>query len=63
MTPLHVAAKKGDRLDIVEYLIGKGANINIEDYSGVSGRLYYCLNTECLSIVHIYIYEMWDTYS
>ena len=35
MTPLHVAAEKGDRLDIVEYLIGKGADINIKDYSGV----------------------------
>ena len=35
MTPLHVAAEKGDRLNIVKYLIGKGANINIKDYSGV----------------------------
>ena len=36
MTPLHVAAEKGDRLEIVEYLIKKGADINIKDYSGVS---------------------------
>ena len=36
MTPLHVAAEKGDRLDIVEYLIKNGADINIIDYSGVS---------------------------
>ena len=36
MTPLHVAAEKGDRLDIVKYLISKGADINIKDDSGVS---------------------------
>ena len=38
MTPLHMVADKGDRLDIVEYLVGKGADINIEDYSGVRLR-------------------------
>ena len=36
MTPLHVAAEKGDRLDIVEYLISKEADINITDDNGVS---------------------------
>ena len=36
MTPLHVAAEKGDRLDIVQYLIGEGADINIKDSCGVS---------------------------
>ena len=36
MTPLHVAAEKGDSLDLVKYLVGKGADINIEDYCGVS---------------------------
>ena len=36
MTPLHVAAKKGDRLELVDYLLDKGADINIKDYSGVS---------------------------
>ena len=36
MTPLHVAAAKGDRLNIVKYLISKGADINIKDYNGVS---------------------------
>ena len=36
MTPLHVAAEKGESLDIVEYLIRKGADINIKDENGVS---------------------------
>ena len=36
MTPLHVAVKKGDRLDIVKILLDKGANINISDEYGVS---------------------------
>ena len=36
MTPLHVAANKGESLEIVEYLIHKGADINIKDYNGVS---------------------------
>ena len=31
MTPLHVAAERGGRLKIVEYLVEKGANINIQD--------------------------------
>ena len=36
MTPLHVAAEKGDCLNIVQYLIDEGADINIRDSSGVS---------------------------
>ena len=40
MTPLHVAAEKGDRLEIVEYLSNKGADINIKDYSGVSETIH-----------------------
>ena len=36
MTPLHVAAEKGESLDIVEYLISKEADINITDDNGVS---------------------------
>ena len=36
MTPLHVAAEKREYLDIVEYLIDKGADINIKDGNGVS---------------------------
>ena len=31
MTPLHVAAERGGRLKIAEYLVEKGANINIQD--------------------------------
>ena len=36
MTPLHVAAEKGESLEIVEYLIGGGADINIKNDNGVS---------------------------
>ena len=36
MTPLHVAAEKGECHKIVKYLIDKGTDINIKDYSGVS---------------------------
>ena len=36
MTPLHVAAQRGERISIVEYLVDKGADINIEDDNGVS---------------------------
>ena len=36
MTPLHVEAEKGDRLEIVKYLCEKGADISIKDCSGVS---------------------------
>ena len=31
-----MAADKGERREIVEYLIDKGTDINIEDYNGVS---------------------------
>ena len=36
MTPLHVAAQRGERISIVTYLVGKGADINIKDDNGVS---------------------------
>ena len=36
MTPLHVAAKKGECRTIMEYLIDKGTDINIQDHNGVS---------------------------
>ena len=36
MTPLHVAAKKGECPKIVKYLIDKGTDINIKDNNGVS---------------------------
>ena len=35
MAPLHVAAERG-YFTIVDYLIGKGATINIEDKKGVT---------------------------
>ena len=31
MTPLHLAAKKGGRSNIVNHLVDKGAGINIQD--------------------------------
>ena len=37
MTPLHLAAEKGGRSDIIDYLVTKGADINIQDtHFGVS---------------------------
>ena len=39
-TPLHVAASKG-RDYMVEYLVEKGADMNIKDKNGVSEKLYH----------------------
>ena len=36
MTPLHIAAERGGRLNIVEYLVGKEADINITDNNKVN---------------------------
>ena len=36
MSPLHVAAERGGRLNIVEYLVEKAANINIQDINEVN---------------------------
>ena len=36
MTPLHVAAEKGGRFNILEYLADSEADINIQDNDGVS---------------------------
>ena len=36
MTPLHVAAKRGECHEIVKYLIDQGTDINIQDDNGVS---------------------------
>ena len=36
MTPLHVAAEKGESLEIVKYLIDRGADINIKNNNGVN---------------------------
>ena len=41
MSPLHVAAEKGECREIVEYLIDKGTDINIKDYNGVSETRVY----------------------
>ena len=35
MTPLHLGAGSG-KINIVKYLVGKGADINIEDVNGVT---------------------------
>ena len=35
MTPLHVAAERG-YVKIVDYLLGKGADIGIQDKNGVT---------------------------
>ena len=63
MTPLHVAAEKGDRFDIVKYLSVKGADINITDDNGVS-ETTTDRTESALSIVQVYIYDMMmDRYS
>ena len=36
MSPLHVAAERGERISIVNYLVDKGADINIKNDNGVS---------------------------
>ena len=51
MTFLHVAAKKGECIEIVKKLIQKGADINIQDKNGVS-EMDPANNT--VSIVHIF---------
>ena len=40
MTPLHVAAERG-HTKIVEYLVNKGADINIQDKNGVIMHDYF----------------------
>ena len=40
MTPLHMAAERGGRLNIVEYLVGKEADINSKDHNGVNIHIY-----------------------
>ena len=35
MTPLHLAAESA-RIKIVEYLVDKGADVNIQDCNGVN---------------------------
>ena len=52
MTPLHVAAEEGDHLEIVKYLLDKGADINVKDYSGVS-KTIVLFEQSALSIVHV----------
>ena len=56
MTSLHVAAKKGESLDIVEYLIKKGANINVTDYNGV--RLCILLTNLCSSFIYFAVHKV-----
>ena len=46
MTPLHLAAKKGGRSNIVNHLVDKGADINIQDtHFGVSETILCILTT------------------
>ena len=57
MTPLHVAAEKGECREIVEYLINKGTDINIKDYNGVSETIYSIAPTECAVPISLKIYH------
>ena len=47
MTSLHVAAKREDALEIVELLISKGADINIQDDNGVSETVILIQQRDC----------------
>lgn len=40
MSPLHVAAKRGGRLKIVDYLVENGATINIQDSKKVCDHTF-----------------------
>jgi len=47
MTSLHVAAERGEALEIVELLVSKGAAINIQDYNGVSETVLLIQQRDC----------------
>ena len=56
MTPLHVAAETGGQLNIVKYLVGQRADVNIKDNKKVNKCdymlwivcLFFCLNCLCV---------------
>ena len=55
MTPLHVAANKGDSIEIVIKLIHKGADTNIKDNNGVSETIVTIdPANNAVSIVHFF---------
>ena len=49
MTPLHLAARRG-HVDIVRYLVDKGADINIKDENWVSEQDY---TADCKLVVQM----------
>ena len=51
MTPLHVAVERGDRINILKYLLKKGAEIDITDDYGVNKFL---TNTKQPTIINMY---------
>ena len=46
MTPLHVAVERGDRINIMKYLIKKGADINIKDNHEVNSCVTVIIDTK-----------------
>ena len=57
MTPLHVAVERGDRINIIKYLLNKRAAIDITDKHGVNIYvwLYYHQQTGChINICYVY---------
>ena len=57
MTPLHVAVERGDRINIMKYLLNKGAAIDVTDKHGVNIYvwLYYLYQTGCrINICYVY---------
>ena len=54
MTPLHVAAEKGESLEIMKFLLGKGTAINIQDDNGVSETVLLIQQRVPLSTLHLF---------
>lgn len=57
MTPLHVAAKKGECIEIVIKLIHNKADINIKDNNGVSDSNYTSSKQCCIHCSLLLLFE------
>ena len=51
-TPMHMAAAKGRFENILGYLVGKDAGINIKDNNGVNA-CYYTINNKLVLLVKL----------
>ena len=57
MTPLHVAAERGGRFNILKYLADSEADINIKDNDGVSVLLVVNSITDFTSLIPMHLGE------